>query len=292
MISQAYTLTMARIADYYELTKFRLVSLVLLSCAVGFFLASPGPVDVPLMMLTLVGTGLVASGSMSLNQWMERSLDARMVRTATRPLPAGRLHPLEAFIFGIFLSVAGLALLFFAVNLEATVLAAITTLSYVLLYTPLKTKTSLCTIVGAIPGAIPPLIGWSAVTGQPTYGAWLLFAIIFLWQMPHFLAIAWFCRKDYANAGFRMLSVEDTVGDQVGRQIILYSVALLPVSLLPSIVGLTGALYFFGAFFMGVGFIIFTFLSLKKIDQKVRLLFRLSILHLFLLLLLMVIDKV
>ncbi len=292
MTTQTVSFSNSRLADYVGLMKMRLVSLVLLSMVVGFFLASRGPVDIPLLFISLFGTGLVAAGSMTLNQWMERAPDFKMLRTATRPLPASRLQPTEALIFGIVLSAAGIAILFFAVNLSAAVLAGITLVSYLLCYTPLKKKTSLCTIVGAIPGAVPPLIGWAAAAGKTSYQAWILFAILFLWQMPHFLAIAWLYRKDYAAAEFRMLSVEDPSGVQLGRQIVLYSLALLPVSLAPSVLHMTGFIYFVGALLLGIGFVVLGLVSLKKINQRARLLFRFSILYLALLLILMVLDRV
>ncbi len=291
MTSHSLSLSSARFSDYMELSKARLVSLVLLSGAVGFYLASPEKMDIPLFLISLLGTAFVAAGSMSLNQWMERREDAEMTRTASRPLPAGRMQPLEALFFGTGIALAGLLILFFAVNTVAVFLAALTLISYLLLYTPMKRKTSLCTIVGAIPGAIPPLIGWASATGNTSFEAWVIFTILFLWQMPHFLAIAWICRKEYGTAGFKMLSVVDPSGTQVGRQIILYSLALLPVSLLPSIVGLTGIIYFFGALGLGVWVSYLSFISSRNLDQKARPFFRTSILYLALLLLLMVVDK-
>ncbi len=293
MSAHSISLSSARFSDYMELSKARLVSLVLLSAAVGFFLGSPAAagLDLPLFGITLIGTAFVAAGSMSLNQWMERREDAEMKRTAARPLPAGRMQPSEALLFGTGTSLAGLLVLFFAVNAISAFLAVLTLVSYLLLYTPLKRKTSLCTIVGAVPGALPPLIGWAAAAGKTSFEAWLIFTIIFLWQMPHFLAIAWFCRKEYASAGFQMLSVEDPTGSQVGRQIILYSLALLPVSLLPSIIGLTGYVYFFGALILGAWVSFLSFTSSRNLDQKARVFFRASILYLALLEILMVLDK-
>ncbi len=286
-----FSLSTARVSDYLELTKMRLVSLVLLSTAVGFFLGARG-FDFILFTLCLTGTGLVAAGSMVLNQWWERREDAQMARTLGRPIPAAKISPREAFWFGILLCIAGLAFLLFEVNFESAFLAALTLVSYVLLYTPLKKKTSLCTIVGAVPGALPPLIGWAAAAGKTSFEAWLLFAIIFLWQMPHFLAIAWLYRKDYAAAGFKMLSVTDPSGSQVSRQILLYSLALLPVSLLPSAFGMLGIFYFLGALLFGIAFIAVCFESLKGLDQKAGLLFRASILYLSALQVLMFLDKV
>ena len=291
MNTRAASFARVRLHDYLELAKLRLVSLVLLSSAVGFFLASEGPLDWGLLILSFTGTALVAGGSMGFNQWMERVEDAKMTRTAKRPLPGGRMQPREAFIFSFLLSAAGLVLLYFSVNPVAAFLSGLTLVSYILLYTPLKKITSLCTVLGAIPGALPPMIGWSSVTGRVSYEAWVLFAIIFLWQMPHFLAIAWLCRKEYAAAGFQMLSVTDPSGAQAARQIILYTSALLPVSLLPTLIGLTGGIYFTGTLIAGAYFIYLGFLGLKNLDQYARPLFRASILYLALILILMVVDK-
>lgn len=292
MISLTFTEARARFADYVDLMKLRLVSLVMLSAAVGFFLGSHGPFNTALFWNCLLGTSFVAAGSMALNQWWERREDALMMRTLARPLPASKLSPAQAFFFGVLVSVTGLAILFFQTNIETTVTAAVTLITYVWVYTPLKKKTTLCTIVGAVPGALPPIIGWAAAAGKVTHEAWLLFAIIFLWQMPHFLAIAWLYRKDYANAGFKMLSVEDPSGVQVSRQILLYSLALLPVSLLPTVLGFLGPFYFAGAMLFGLGLIAISWESLKNLDAKAGLLFRASILYLSGILILMVLDKV
>ncbi len=281
----------ARISDYFELTKPRLVFLVLLSTVVGFILGSSGPIDFLLCFTMLAGTALVAAGSMALNEWLERNEDGRMARTAKRPLPTNRVNPLGALIFGVVISSLGLIILEFAVSTSAAVLAGLTIASYLFLYTPLKKKTSLCTIVGAIPGALPPLIGWSAAASELSYPGWILFSILFLWQMPHFLAIGWMYREDYRRAGFRMLSLDDTEGEQVGRQMLLYTLALFAVSLLPTVSGITSYFYFAGAFVLGAGLTAFTVLSLKEMDQKARPLFLASILYLTCLLILMVIDK-
>ncbi|MBI3292595.1 MAG: protoheme IX farnesyltransferase [Elusimicrobia bacterium] len=240
---------------YLELTKPRLSLLVLATTLIGFDLASRRPVDVPLLLSTLLGTALAAGGASALNQVLERDVDAKMHRTASRPLPAGRLRPDQALAFGVALSVTGILFLTLAVNLLTGFLAAITLAIYLFLYTPLKQKTSLCTPVGAIAGAIPPLIGWAARRGELTFEAWGLFWIVFLWQLPHFLALAWMYREDYARAGFPMLPVVDPDGRSTSRQILLYSLALVPVSLLPTRVGLTGSIYFWGALILSVGFL-------------------------------------
>lgn len=291
MISLSFAEARARFADYIDLMKLRLVSLVMLSAAVGYFLGSEGPFNSALFWNCLLGTSFVAAGSMALNQWWERREDALMIRTQARPLPASKLSAGQAFFFGIQVSLSGLVILFFQTTIEATVTAAVTLVTYVWIYTPLKKKTTLCTIVGAVPGALPPIIGWAAAAGKVTLEAWLLFAIIFLWQMPHFLAIAWLYRKDYANAGFKMLSVEDPSGEQVSRQILFYSLALLPVSLLPTVLGFLGPFYFAGALLFGLGLIALGWESLKNLDAKAGLLFRASILYLSGILILMVLDK-
>jgi protoheme IX farnesyltransferase len=281
----------SQVRDYWQLTKPRLVFLVLLSSLVGFLLASGDSLKISWLLSMFIGTALVAAGSMALNQWMEREQDVRMSRTANRPLPSGHVEPFEALLFGVILSISGIAILSFTVETMSSFLAALTLAAYLFLYTPLKRKTELCTIVGAIPGALPTLIGWSAAKGALSFEAWILFSIVFLWQMPHFLAIGWMYRKDYANAGFCMLSVTDDDGWRVGRQIILYSLALLPVSLLPTVVGLTGRLYFIGATVSGVAFIYLGMASLRRMDEKAPSLFRASIFYLSCLLVLMVVDK-
>ena len=280
----------SKVIDYFELTKPRPVLLVIFSTAAGFLLATQKSLDLARFSSTLLGTVLVAAGAMTLNQWMERDQDGCMPRTASRPLPAGRVRPLEAFIFGAVLAIAGFFFLWSRVNATSALLAGLTLGVYLLIYTPLKKKTSLCTLVGAIPGALPPLIGWSAA-GELTPAAWVLFVILFLWQMPHFLAIAWMYRKEYAAARFSVLSVQDPVGDQVGRQILLYSLALIPVSLLPTLYGMTGIFYFFAALGFGIYFVSLGLTGLKQMDKAARLLFRTSVFHMSFLLILMIIDK-
>jgi protoheme IX farnesyltransferase len=201
---------------------------------------------------TLVGTALVAGGAGALNQWLERARDARMRRTANRALPSGRLSPSQALIFGVLLSVFGTALLLLLVNRLAAALTLLTLVLYVLVYTPLKSVTTLNTVVGAVPGALPPMIGWAAATDQLGPQAWTLFLIVFLWQFPHFLAIAWIHREDYARAGFRMLTGRDARGTMTGAAAVSYALALVPAGLLPATIGLAGPLYFAGALFLGL----------------------------------------
>ena len=240
-----------RPADFLALTKPRLNLLVLFTTLAGLYLAAPS--GVPLLMLanTLIGTALVAGGSAALNQVGERDTDGLMKRTRTRPLPDGRLRPVESIWFGMLLSVVGLAQLAFGVNVVAAGIAALTLASYLLLYTPMKRRTWLSTLIGAFPGALPPVIGCAAATGTISMTAVVLFGIVFLWQMPHFLAIAWLYREDYARAGLPLLPVIEPDGRSTGRQALLYAAALLPVSLAPAAIGLAGAPYFVVALLLG-----------------------------------------
>ena len=244
----------SRAADFVELTKPRIAVLVLFTVAAGALLARP--LELGLLLHTLLGTALVAAGASALNQLLERRSDALMRRTENRPLPAGRLLPGEVFVFGMGLGVAGLGYLALAVRQPLTVLvAAVTFVSYVFVYTPLKKRTTLNTLIGAVPGALPPVIGWTSVTGSLDAPGWTLFLILFLWQVPHFLAIAWIFREDYARAGLRMLPVVDPDGTVTGRQMLLYCLTLLPVSVLPVMFHQAGPVYFAGAFALGLLFL-------------------------------------
>jgi protoheme IX farnesyltransferase len=244
------------LADLREMTKPGITLMVVMTAALGFLLApgEPGLFSWRLL-ATLLGTGLVASGASVLNQFWEREPDALMHRTAGRPLPAGRIAPDVALLFGVALGVCGMVELALAVNALTAALAALALGGYVFVYTPMKRYTSLATVVGAIPGALPPMMGWCAVRGEVELGAWVLFGILFFWQMPHFLAIAWLCREDYARGGFPMLPVIDPDGTWTARQSVLYGAALVPVSLLPSLLGLTGHLYFGGALALGLAYL-------------------------------------
>lgn len=233
-----------RAADYLALTKPRLNVLVVLTTAAGYFLGGPGSLDLWAMASAVVGTALVAGGAAVLNQVYERDTDALMRRTRMRPLPDGRLAPTDATIFGIALTGCGLALLAARANLYAALLALATVVIYLIVYTPMKRRSSLSTLLGAVPGALPPLIGWAASHGAVSTGGGALFAIVFLWQMPHFMAIAWLYRDDYRKAGFPMLPVVEPEGRRTGRQAVLYTAALLPVSLVPTLVGVSGRAYF------------------------------------------------
>jgi len=241
-------------ADLMELVKARLSLLTVATAMAGFALGVKDTWTWLLLASTLAGTALSAAGAAALNQWWERDLDARMKRTQDRPLPAGRMAASDALITGAALSVSGVLILALFANLLAAFLAAATIIFYILIYTPLKRVTELNTIVGAVPGALPPLIGWAAARGSINAEGLTLFAILFLWQMPHFLAIAWLYRADYAQAGFKMLSENDETGAVTGRQAFIYALALLAVSLLPSVFFDYSAIYFYGALLLGAGF--------------------------------------
>jgi protoheme IX farnesyltransferase len=251
----AIALPRTRVADYVELTKPRIAAMVLFTVAAGAMLAGGGSVYLPVLLHTLLGTGLVAAGASALNHLLERNTDARMRRTENRPLPAGRMHPLEVLAFGCGLGICGVVYL--AIYLQrpwAALIAAVTFISYVFIYTPLKRRTPLNTLVGAVPGALPPLIGWTAVRGTLDPEALALFAILFLWQVPHFLAIAWIYRDDYAQARLRMLPVLDPAGTRTSRQMITYCLALIPASLAPVLFG-AGFVYLGGAILLGAFFV-------------------------------------
>jgi protoheme IX farnesyltransferase len=282
-----------RAADLIELTKPGITLMVVLTAALGFVLASGGRVDWPLAVAALLGTALVTAGASALNHVWEIDTDARMKRTANRPLPGGRLAPDVALLFAVGLALAGLALLVLAVNLLTALLGAAALAGYVFVYTPLKKISSLSTVIGAVPGAIPPLMGWSAVRNELDLAAWALFGILFFWQMPHFLAIAWLCREDYANGGFPMLPVLDPAGRWTARQTVLYGAALVPVSLLPSLLGLSGVVYFCGALALGLAYLGFGlgFARRRSTAAARRLMFA-SLLYLPAVLIVMLLDRV
>src|SRR5205807_6055664 len=242
------------LADLVALTKPRVVLMILVTTAVGYYVGLAGAPDYARLLHLLVGTLLAAGGSLALNQYWERDVDARMERTRTRPLPDGRLAPLEALLFGSAITLAGLLYLGSLVSLMALAVTAVTVALYLFAYTPLKLRTPLCTIVGAVPGALPPVAGWVAARDDLGVGACVLFGILFLWQLPHTLAIARLYRDDYARAGVRLLPVVDSEGSSTERQIVTGCLALLVVSLLPTLIGLAGAVYFVGAFLMGAAF--------------------------------------
>jgi protoheme IX farnesyltransferase len=268
-------------ADWLELSKPRITTMVVVTALVGFVTASPRPWAATVLAAALVGTGLVAAGASVLNQVMERDTDALMLRTRTRPLPSGRVGPRAATLFGALLTAAGLATLLSACGPLAAAVAFVTWASYLFAYTPLKRRTPLATLVGAVPGALPPVIGWAAARGSLDAGAFILFAILFLWQVPHFLAIAWLYREDYARASFPMLPVLDRDGAFTGRQVVVHSLALLLVSLAPVAAGLAGPFYLAGAFVLGVGLTLFALRLARARDLvAARGLFLASVLYL------------
>ncbi len=279
-----------------DLVKARLTFLVLLTTLVGFYAGWPtGPMDYWLLLHAMLGTGLVACGAAALNQWWERDHDAKMPRTESRPLPAGHLQANTVLISGGLLSMAGLIYLALAVNPLTSLLGAVTLCSYVFIYTPLKRVTTLNTVIGAIPGALPPLMGWTAATGDISRGGWALFAILFFWQLPHFLAIAWIYREEYAKAGFAMLPVQDPDGTRTGRQAVSHTLGLLAVSLCPSPAGLkvAGWFYFLGALVLGLALLWFAIqFSRELTHRRARQLFFASIIYLPLLLGLLALDKI
>jgi len=242
-------------ADLAELTKPRITMMVAITTAAGFLLAAQGgTLDFLRLAHTLIATAMLSAGACALNQVVERDSDLRMRRTASRPLPAGRLHPDAGLLWGVLLVVGGLVYLASSVNLLTALVGGFTVALYVFAYTPLKRLSSLATLVGAVPGALPPVMGWTAVRDRLEPGAWALFAILFLWQLPHFLSIAWLYREDYARGGFPMLPVDDPDGRRTALQTLLYGGALLPVSLLPAPLGLVGATYLAGALLLGLLF--------------------------------------
>jgi heme o synthase len=280
------------LAVYLDLFKARLTFLVLLTTLVGFYVGSRGALNYLLLVNTMLGTALVASGASALNQLWEREYDARMRRTRNRPLPSGRLQPQTVLVVGCVSSALGLVYLSLGVNLLTAVIGAASLLAYLFVYTPLKRVTWLNTAVGAIPGGLPPLMGWTAVRGQLNTEGWVLFGILALWQIPHFMAIAWMYRDEYARAGFQMLPVVDPHGRRTGRQSVLHAVGLLGVSLLPFVLGLTGVVYLTGAAVLGVVFVGCAIQFSQQLTlARARQLFFASIVYLPLLLGLMVLDK-
>ena len=253
---EAMPMVRSRWLDFVELTKPRIGVMVLFTVAIGALLAMPDSLDLVQLVHALVGTALVASGASALNQWLERHTDAQMRRTENRPLPAGRLTVAEVLGFGLTLGIGGLGYMFILMTQPlAPVLTAVTFLSYVFIYTPLKPKTTLNTLIGAVPGALPPVIGWTAMTGTLDSAALVLFLIVFFWQITHFLAIAWMYREDYARAGLKMLPVVDTDGAATSRQMLLYAWALIPISLLPVLMNGASMMYAFGALGLGIFFL-------------------------------------
>lgn len=282
-----------RASAYIELTKPRITFLIVLTAAAGFCLAAPaGAFNYFTFIHGMIGIALLSSGIATLNQYMERNLDALMRRTATRPLPTGRLMPVEALLFGTGLTLIAEVYLALLVNPLTAGLGLTVIGGYLFMYTPLKTRTSLSTAIGAFPGAMPPLMGWVAATGEMTLGAWALFAILFLWQFPHFLAIAWMYREDYARAGIVMLPVVEPEGRVTAQQIVIYTLMLVPVSLIPTVLGISGPVYFVGAIILGLLFLYSSITcALSKSRQQARRLLLASVIYLPLLFVLMVLNR-
>jgi len=284
---------MSRLSAYAILVKPDVTFLVVLTTMAGFYLGTKGPIQAIGMFHAVFGTTLVAGGTAALNQYFERLTDAKMRRTSARPLPLGALQPLEVLAFGAGLIVLGGGYLALFTNWLACALALLTSALYLGVYTPLKTRTTLATAIGAIPGAIPPLIGWAAARGSLGGGAWLLFAILFLWQFPHFHSIAWMYRDDYARAGIRMLPVVDPAGSATFGQIIFTAAALVPISLLPSVIGLAGHTYFFGALVLGMLLVeACLWVSRSRTNARAKWLMHATVVHIPLLLGLLMLDKV
>jgi protoheme IX farnesyltransferase len=276
--------------DYLELSKSRIVLMVVITTAAGYLFGA-AHVSPLLLLHTLVGTALVAAGTNALNQYVEREHDARMHRTRTRPLPAGRITPRAALVFSAGIAVIGTIYLGLAVNWLTAFLGAFTLTSYIFVYTPLKRVSTICTVIGAIPGAVPPLMGWTSATNALTLGGWLLFAILFLWQLPHFMAISWIYREDYARGGFAMLSTRDEHGAAVARQAVYYSLALLAVSVLPAIYGLAGVFYLVGAILGGAALLAATIVFFfDRGIRNARRVFMISNLYLLAVMLLLVVN--
>ena len=284
--------------DYIALTKPRITWLILMSTGVGYFFGAQrgwhgsAGWHFATLLHTIIGTGLIASGTAALNQWIERKADGMMRRTQARPLPSGRLEPGRALAFAIAISIAGFAELWFGANPLAALLGLFTLLTYLFIYTPLKQRSPHSTTFGSLPGAMPPLIGFAAASGTLTWDAWVLFAILFLWQFPHFYAIAWMYKEDYARAGIRMLPVVEPDGKSTARRILLYSIALIPISLMPKFFAMAGNVYLFGAIALGLVFVYYGLrIRWDRTRQKARHVLLASVVYLPLLFSLMLFDR-
>jgi len=282
----------SRAADYVTLAKPRLNLLVVGSTLAGYVMGNGDMANALVVIAMVAGTGLVAGGASAFNQVIERRTDALMRRTRLRPMADERMPSSDALVYAAALSLSGLAILALAVNLLSALVALATLISYTAIYTPLKLRTSFATVIGAIPGALPPVIGWAAATNGLSQGAWILFGILFLWQLPHFLAIAWMYREDYARAGFPMLAVIEPDGRSTGRQSVLYAAALLPLSLAPTLVGITTTTYFVAALLLTLGFLALTlqFARTRSVAHARRVFFG-SILYLPVLWVLMIAGR-
>ncbi len=280
-----------KFASYFELTKLRLTSLVTFSTIAGFVIGSEGTPNLTRLAITAVGTFLTAGGANALNQWMEAERDAKMLRTRGRPLPTRRLSPLEGFAFGAGIIGLGFLLLFITLNPLSAYLSLTAAGIYVLIYTPLKPITSLCTVAGAMVGAIPPLLGYAGAAGRLEFPAFVLSSILFVWQVPHFLALSWAFRKDYSRGGYRMLPLVDPVGTLTSKMILLYGFALIPLSLLAGFELNAGYIYRVGAFLLAIGFLWVMFrLLMNRSEGNAKMVFKASVIYLPLLLILLMLD--
>ncbi len=278
--------------DYIALTKPRITWLILMSTGVGYFFGAQKGWHLWTLLHTIVGTGLIASGTAALNQWIERVADGKMRRTQARPLPSGRLPAPNALVFAILISIAGFVELWFGANPLAALLGLFTLLTYLFIYTPLKQRSPHSTTFGSLPGAMPPLIGFAAASGTLTWDAWVLFAILFLWQFPHFYAIAWMYKEDYARAGIRMLPVVEPDGQSTARRILLYSIALIPISLMPKFFAMAGNVYLYGALALGLAFLYYGLrIRWDRTRQQARRVLLASVVYLPVLFTLMLFDR-
>lgn len=281
-----------RVLAFVELTKPRIAFMLVLTAAAGFYLGSSANFDAMLFVNTMIGITLLAFGVATLNQWMERSTDPLMERTATRPLPTGKITPNEALIFGILQCVVAELYLFFLVNSLTAILGLVVIVGYVLMYTPLKTRTSASTAIGAIPGAMPPLMGWTAASNEITLGAWALFVFLFLWQFPHFFAIAWMYKEQYAKAGILMLPVVEPDGKITARQIVLFTIMMVPVSIAPFFLGISGVISLIVGSILGIWFLVESIRTARwRTKESARRLLLVSVLYLPLMFAVFVLNK-
>ncbi len=279
------------LSAYLELTKPRILVLVLVTTTLGFFLGGRGISSLNALFFLLLGVALVCGGAATLNHYLERDADSKMTRTRNRPLPTGRIQPADALVFGIILILCGVFILWWKANLLTAFLSLLSAFLYVLVYTPMKRISWLNTSIGAIPGALPPMGGWAAATGDLSIGAWVLFAILFLWQHPHFYAIAWMFKEDYKRGGFKMLPVVEPSGRGTFLQIILFSLLLIPISVMPTLLGMSGKFYFYGALVLGISMLILGgILAFSKSTADARKLLKGSVIYLPILLILIILD--
>lgn len=281
-----------RVMAFVELTKPRIAFMLVLTAAAGFYLGTGASFDVVLFVNTMIGITLLAFGVATLNQWMERSIDPLMDRTAKRPLPTGKVTSIEALVFGVVQCVVAELYLLFLVNGLTAALGLVVIVGYVLMYTPLKTRTSASTAIGAIPGAMPPLMGWTAASNEITLGAWALFAFLFLWQFPHFLAIAWMYKEQYAKAGILMLPVVEPDGKITARQIVLFTIMMVPVSVAPFFLGISGVISLIVGTILGVWFLVESIRTARsRTKESARRLLLVSVLYLPIIFAVLVLDK-